>query len=218
MPNTCERPARLFGIAGADRLATSWRSSFRAALRKSMDLSREPSKSVLEMYGLNDPKAKKHRWPVGLGPLWPPMFDRASIGRTRRALHPDLFSGGGHQQSDLGRSQRAVEENLDDPLPRQVDKPIHAGLLTDLKHRGLSRRNAHRLGRRIRPAAGLAEQRTAATTTPRASPISSPAAASRAARVTARPTSSATPPSRTPATSATCTPPCCTSWDWTITS
>ena len=78
-----------------------------------------------------------------------------------------------------------------------------------------ARRDARRLGHRVRPHAGRPRAPTAATTIPTASPSGWPAAASRAASSTARPTSSASTPSSTATTSPTSTPPCCTSSGWT---
>ena len=95
-------------------------------------------------------------------------------------------------------------------LCAQVDKPI-AGLLTDLKQRGLLDDTivvwATEFGR-----TPCAKAPTAATTTTTASRSGWPAAASREASCTARPTSWASTPSRTGITSPTSTPRCCTCW------
>ena len=92
------------------------------------------------------------------------------------------------QHSDLAARPRPAWRS-------QVDQPI-AALLTDLQGARPARRDAGRLGRRVRPHAVLRRAATAATTTRTASPSGWPAAASRAARSTAPPTSSATTPSR----------------------
>ena len=92
----------------------------------------------------------------------------------------------------------------------QVDQPI-AGLIDDLKQRGLLERNARRHRHRVRPHARGAGLATAATIIPTASRSPWPAAASRGASSTARPTSSASTPSRTATTSPTSTPRCSTS-------
>ena len=74
----------------------------------------------------------------------------------------------------MGRPQRPGGQ----PQPATAlatDLPI-AGLLTDLKRRGLLDSTLVDLGRRVRPDAGLAGKRTAATTTRTASSSGWPAA------------------------------------------
>ena len=87
----------------------------------------------------------------------------------------------GHDRWDQhAKLKKGHEDNA-----RAVDQPI-AGLLKDLKSRGLLDEHARRLGRRVRPHAVRAGHATAATTTRSASRSGSPAAASRAARSTAQ--------------------------------
>ena len=109
---------------------------------------------------------------------------RPPAGRARRARGADLL----RQRPAVGRPQRHQQP----PRPRRSksDQPI-AALLTDLKARGLLRRHAGALGRRVRPHADRPKAPRAATTTPRLHACGWPAAASRAAWPTARPTSSA---------------------------
>ena len=75
---------------------------------------------------------------------------------------------------------------------QQTDRPV-AGLLTDLKRRGLLDRTLVIWGGEFGRTPGR-RARTAATTTRTASASGWPAAASRAARCTARPTTSAIAP------------------------
>ena len=98
-------------------------------------------------------------------------------------------------------------------IARAVDRPI-AGLLTDLKARGLLEDTlvfwGAEFGGRRTPKGS-----TAATTTPRGIPSGWPAAASRPASRTAGPTSSVSPRSKTRCTITTFTPPSSTCWVWT---
>ena len=102
------------------------------------------------------------------------------------------------------------------PLAKNVDQPI-AGLLTDLKRRGMLDDTLVVWTHRVRPDA---VQRAGRRQGPRASPLGLlvagwPAAASRAASSTAPPTSTASTSPRTRSTSTTSTPRSCTCWAWT---
>ena len=133
---------------------------------------------------------------------------RAAAGRARRALRPGLPRRQ-RRRRRLGRPRRPQERPHHGTLRpgRQADRRPAQGPEAARP----ARRDAGRLGHRVRPHAGLRRAPTAATTTPTASPSGWPAAASRAASSTAPPTRSASTPSRTATTSPTSTPRCCTS-------
>ena len=90
-------------------------------------------------------------------------------------------------------------------------------LLTDLKQRGLLRRDAGALRRRVRPHPGRRDGQRQARRRPRPQPLGIHRLAGRRRRPgrprpRRRPTNSATRPSRSPCTSTTCTPRSCTCW------
>jgi hypothetical protein len=96
-----------------------------------MDLASEDQKT-LEMYGIFD-KKPSHKISVG-----PAHFGRQCL-IARRLVERgvrfvQIYSGGGHQQENWD-AHNGIEENLTIHAP-EVDRPI-AGLLTDLKRRGL---------------------------------------------------------------------------------
>ncbi|OWK46755.1 DUF1501 domain-containing protein [Fimbriiglobus ruber] len=98
---------------------------------EALDLSREDEKTK-EMYGLNDPKGS-HTLTVGPAPFGRQcLIARRMIERGVRFVQ--IYHGGGHQQQNWD-AHNGVEENLAIHCP-EIDKPI-AGLLTDLKRRGL---------------------------------------------------------------------------------
>lgn len=98
---------------------------------EALDLTRE-SDATKELYGLNDP-APDH--PLAVGPA---VFGRQCL-IARRLVERgvrfvQIYHGGGHQQQNWD-AHNGVEENLKIHCP-EIDRPI-AGLLTDLKRRGL---------------------------------------------------------------------------------
>ncbi|HEX3658968.1 MAG TPA: DUF1501 domain-containing protein [Pirellulales bacterium] len=98
---------------------------------EALDLAQE-SEQTREMYGLNDP-APDH--PLAVGPA--PFARQCLIARRlveRGVRFVQIYHGGGHQQQNWDAHQ-GVEENLKIHCP-EIDRPI-AGLLTDLKQRGL---------------------------------------------------------------------------------
>ena len=186
---------------GLEAAIANYELAFRmqAAVPELMSLDGE-SAATRRLYGLDDP--------------YPPtqIFARECLIARRlvergvrfiELLCPNVGGDRWDQHADL---KNGHENNA-----RAVDQPI-AGLLTDLKARGLLEIDAGRLGRRVRPHARWPRDPTAATTTPTASPSGWPAAGSRAARSTAPPTTTATTPSKTRSRSTTCTPRCFTSW------
>ncbi len=111
----------------------------------------------------------------------------AAAGRARRAVHPALPPGLGPARQPAARHPHSGQE---------TDQPS-AGLLTDLKRRGLLGRHAGHLGRRVRPHQLLAGQAHGRQLRPRPSPAllhrsGWPAAACGRASPTARPTPTAT--------------------------
>jgi hypothetical protein len=98
---------------------------------EALDLAQE-SDQTRELYGLHDP-APDH--PLAVGPA--PFARQCLIARRlveRGVRFVQIYHGGGHQQQNWDAHQ-GVEENLKIHCP-EIDKPI-AGLLTDLKQRGL---------------------------------------------------------------------------------
>ena len=81
-----------------------------------------------------------------------------------------------HSDGNVQWDQHGDLKNGHEKNAREVDQPI-AGLLHDLKARGLLGGHARLVGRRVRPHADRRRERTAATTTPKASPCGWPAAA-----------------------------------------
>ena len=96
------------------------------------DLSKEPAR-IFELYGPDVAQARHVRRQLPAG---------APAGRARRALHPAL-------PPRLGPAQRPAEADRR-PVPATPTRP-RAALIQDLKERGLLRRHAGRLGRRVRP-------------------------------------------------------------------
>ncbi len=98
---------------------------------EALDLSKEDERTK-ELYGLNAPKADH---PLAIPPAHfgrQCLIARRLVERGVRFIQ--LYSGGGHQQQNWD-AHFGVEENLKIHCP-EVDRPI-AGLLTDLKQRGL---------------------------------------------------------------------------------
>ena len=94
-------------------------------------------------------------------------------------------------------------------LCRESDKPI-AGLLKDLKRRGLLERHARRLGRRIRSHADERKRKRPRSQSLRLHHVARRRRRARRPRRSARPTNSACTPSKIACTSTTSTPRCCT--------
>ena len=116
-----------------------------------------------------DPQALRHRR-QGNRQLRPPVPDGPPVRRSAacgscRCTHSYKWD----QHGDLKTRPRATTRC-------EVDQPI-AGLLTDLKARGLLEGHAGPLGRRVRPHARRRKGTTAATTIRTASPCGWPAAA-----------------------------------------
>jgi hypothetical protein len=98
---------------------------------EALDLGSE-SEQTKELYGLNDP-VPDH--PLSVGPA--PFARQCLIARRlveRGVRFIQIYHGGGHQQQNWD-AHHGVEENLKIHCP-EIDRPI-AGLLTDLKQRGL---------------------------------------------------------------------------------
>jgi hypothetical protein len=98
---------------------------------EALDLTSEDEKTK-QLYGLYHP-APDH--PLAVGPA--PFARQCMIARRlveRGVRFIQIYHGGGHQQQNWD-AHNGVEENLKIHCP-EVDKPI-AGLLTDLKQRGL---------------------------------------------------------------------------------
>jgi hypothetical protein len=96
-----------------------------------MDLAQE-DRRTLERYGIFDPKPS-HKISVGPGPFGRQCLTaRRLVERGVRFVQ--IYSGGGHQQENWD-AHNGIEENLEIHAP-EIDRPI-AGLLTDLKERGL---------------------------------------------------------------------------------
>ena len=96
-----------------------------------MDLASEDQKT-LEMYGIFD-KKPEHKISVGPAHFGKQcLIARRLVERGVRFVQ--IYSGGGHQQENWD-AHNGIEENLTIHAP-EVDRPI-AGLLTDLKQRGL---------------------------------------------------------------------------------
>jgi len=98
---------------------------------EALDLAQE-TRETKQQYGLYDPKPN-HKLAVG-----PATFGRQCL-IARRLLERgvrfvQIYHGGGHQQQNWD-AHNGVEENLKIHCP-EVDRPI-AGLLTDLKRRGM---------------------------------------------------------------------------------
>ena len=98
---------------------------------EALDLSSE-SAETLETYGFFEPKSA-HKLSVGAAPFARQcLIARRLVERGVRFVQ--IYHGGGHQQQNWD-AHNGVEENLSIHCP-EIDKPI-AGLLTDLKRRGL---------------------------------------------------------------------------------
>jgi hypothetical protein len=98
---------------------------------EALDLSGEDART-LDLYALNDPKPDH---PLAVGPA--PFGRQCLIARRlieRGVRFVQIYHGGGHQQQTWD-AHHGVEENLSIHCP-EIDRPI-AGLLTDLKQRGL---------------------------------------------------------------------------------
>ena len=127
-----------------DARIKSYELAFRmqAEAPEAVDLARETAETQRPLRpGRSGDRAHRAALPAG-----PPA------GRARRAVRPALLRRG----QQVGRAQRHRGE------PRQtcraMDQPV-AGLLKDLKRRGLLERDAGRLGRRVRPHADVRERR-----------------------------------------------------------
>lgn len=99
---------------------------------EAMDLSQEDQKT-LDLYGCNEPLPGTHKLAMG-----PAHFGKQClIARRlveRGVRYIQIYSGGGHSQENWD-AHGGMEENLLIHGP-EIDRPI-AGLLTDLKNRGL---------------------------------------------------------------------------------
>lgn len=127
--HAAERPAR---TELAARIA-SYELAFhmQATAPEALDLGRE-DRATQELYGIHDP-APDH--PLAVGPS--PFGRQCLIARRlveRGVRFVQIYHGGGHQQQTWD-AHYGVEENLAIHCP-EIDRPI-AGLLTDLKRRGL---------------------------------------------------------------------------------
>ncbi len=111
-----------------------------AAAPESVDLSREDARHARALYGLNDKKTEVFGRQC--------LLARRLVERGVRFIQ--IYSGGNHNDDNWDAHGDLVANH--DLHAGETDKPI-AGLLKDLKQRGIARRNADRLGRRIRPAA-----------------------------------------------------------------
>jgi hypothetical protein len=154
----------------------SYELAFRmqCAVPEAVDLSRE-SEATKEMYGLNDKTSARFGADC--------LIARRLVERGVRFVQIFTGSAGG----DDWDGAHAENDKVHRAMAHRTDKPI-AGLLKDLRQRGL-----------------LDETLTA-------SPPGLPGAASRAGRSTAQPTKSASAPSTTRSTSTTCTPPSSAFW------
>ena len=105
-----------------------------------------------------------------------------------------IYSGGAHNDDNWDAHGDLVQQPH---LPRRRHRQADRRPAQGPEAARPARRDADRLGRRVRPAADRRVRRRApaAITTPTASPCGWPAAASRAASASARPTNSAAPPS-----------------------
>ena len=146
-----------------------------------VDFSDEP-KHVLDLYGIGDKDTDD--------------FGRQLLLARRLAEQGVRFiqichAGGGNGSWDAHGDIKTHE-----PLCRATDKPI-AGLIRDLKQRGMLDADAGGLDQRVRPQPLVAEHHRPRSQSHAATPSGWPAAASRAASSTAPPTRSATRRSRT---------------------
>jgi hypothetical protein len=122
-PGYSELQARIASYELAFQLQT--------AAPEALDLSQE-SEATKQLYGFND-RGADH--PLSVGPA--PFGRQCLIARRlieRGVRFVQIYHGGGHQQQNWD-AHMGVEENLKIHCP-EIDKPI-AGLLTDLKQRGL---------------------------------------------------------------------------------
>ena len=104
--------------------ATSWPSRCSSHAPEAVDFARRRAET-LALYGIDQPADRRLRPQVPAGP---------PAGRARRALHPALLRRR-PQRRQLGRPRRPRRRTTPS-TPADTDKPI-AGLLTDLKRRGL---------------------------------------------------------------------------------
>jgi hypothetical protein len=101
------------------------------AAPQALELAHE-DQATQELYGIHDP-APDHPLAVGPGPFGRQcLIARRLIERGVRFVQ--IYHGGGHQQQTWD-AHHGVEENLAIHCP-EIDRPV-AGLLTDLKRRGL---------------------------------------------------------------------------------
>ncbi len=165
------------------------------------DLTGE-SRPTRDLYGLDDPYAPTRIYAHQC------LVARRLVERGVRFVEVLCPSVGGDRWDQHGNLKQGHENNA-----RATDRPI-AGLLTDLKSRGLLDSTLVVWGGEF-GRTPMAQGTDGETTTPSASPCGSPAAASRAASSTEPPMTTAITPSRTRSRSTTSTPPSCTSWAWT---
>jgi len=122
-PNDSDLEAREASYGLAFRLGDS--------AREALDLSKESARTR-ELYALD---AQKSEHPLSLGPA--PFGRQCLVARRlieRGVRFVQIYHGGGHMQQTWD-AHLGVEENLALHAP-EIDQPI-AGLLTDLKERGL---------------------------------------------------------------------------------
>ncbi len=145
--------------------ATNWRSGCRPRPRRRSTSTKEAAKT-LELYGVG----KKPTDEFGRNCL----IARRLVERGVRFVQ--LYCGGGHLE-DTWDAHASIETNHGQHAA-EVDQPI-AALLTDLAAPRAARRDAGRVGRRVRADAVQRGARTsrAGTTTPTASRCGWPAAA-----------------------------------------
>ena len=127
-----------------------------------MDL-RDETKATLDLYGIGEQGDRRLR---------PAVPDGAAAGGGGRALHP-----GDYTDNSNNRRGTSIRTCRSTPSTRRaVDKPI-AGLLTDLKQRGLLEDTLVWWGGEFGRTPFAENNGTAATTTRTASPSGWPAAA-----------------------------------------
>jgi hypothetical protein len=159
---------------------------------EAVDLSQE-TKATRELYGLDKDATRDFGTRC--------LLARRLVERGVRFIQ--VYSGGAHNDDNWDAHGDLVENHT--LHAGATDQPI-AGLLKDLKQRGLLAASSGASPRRSTPSA------RAATIILTASRCGLPAAASRAASASAAPTSLARPPPTNHFTSSGCTPRSCTNW------
>ena len=119
--------------------ATSWRFKMQQSAPEAVDFAGE-SPETLALYGIDQPRTADFGRKC--------LIARRLVERGVRFVQ--IYSGGAHNDDNWDAHADLVANHT--KHAGNTDKPI-AGLLKDLKRRGLLDRDADRLGRRVRPPA-----------------------------------------------------------------